>query len=96
VTSIGYDWNECSIAINPSSASQLVGGSNEIFRLPMRGRLAGELRLAVGELRLDVLQLLGLVVAENGVYLLAVAVPGGVPSATRRQPSWAGSTRSAR
>lgn len=25
-------------------------------------------------------QLLGLVVAENGVYLLAVAVPGGVPS----------------
>src|SRR6266496_2861445 len=29
--------SETSIAINPSNPSQLVGGSNEIFRLPMRG-----------------------------------------------------------
>src|SRR5713101_4969489 len=29
--------SETSIAINPSGHSQIVGGSNEIFRLPMRG-----------------------------------------------------------
>jgi hypothetical protein len=29
--------SETSIAINPSNPSQIVGGSNEIFRLPMRG-----------------------------------------------------------
>jgi hypothetical protein len=29
--------SETSIAINPSSSSQIVGGSNEIVRLPMRG-----------------------------------------------------------
>ena len=34
--------SETSIAINPSSASQLVGGSNEIFRLPMRGYFSSD------------------------------------------------------
>src|SRR5258707_10463226 len=29
--------SETSIAINPSARSQIVAGSNEIFRLPMRG-----------------------------------------------------------
>jgi len=29
--------SETSIAINPSDQSQIVSGSNEIFRLPMRG-----------------------------------------------------------
>jgi hypothetical protein len=34
--------SETSIAIDPSIASQLVGGSNEIFRLPMRGYFSGD------------------------------------------------------
>jgi len=29
--------SETSIAINPSNHSQIVGGSNDIVRLPMRG-----------------------------------------------------------
>jgi hypothetical protein len=34
--------SETSIAINPSSQSQIVGGSNEIFRLPMRGYFSSD------------------------------------------------------
>jgi len=34
--------SETSIAINPSNPSQLVGGSNEIFRLPMRGYFSSD------------------------------------------------------
>jgi hypothetical protein len=34
--------SETSIAINPSGALQLVGGSNEIFRLPMRGYFSSD------------------------------------------------------
>ncbi len=34
--------SETAIAINPSNASQLVGGSNEIFRLPMRGYFSSD------------------------------------------------------
>src|SRR6266705_1676254 len=34
--------SETSIAINPSSQSQIVAGSNEIFRLPMRGYFSSD------------------------------------------------------
>jgi hypothetical protein len=34
--------SETSIAINPNNPSQIVGGSNEIFRLPMRGYFSGD------------------------------------------------------
>lgn len=34
--------SETSIAINPSNPSQLVGGANEIFRLPMRGYFSSD------------------------------------------------------
>ncbi|HEV2372700.1 MAG TPA: hypothetical protein VGS19_11065 [Streptosporangiaceae bacterium] len=34
--------SETSIAINPSSQSQIVGGSNEIVRLPMRGYFSSD------------------------------------------------------
>lgn len=34
--------SETSIAINPNNPSQLVGGSNEIFRLPMRGYFSSD------------------------------------------------------
>ena len=34
--------SETSIAINPSSPAQIVGGSNEIVRLPMRGYFSSD------------------------------------------------------
>jgi len=34
--------SETSIAINPNHPAQIVGGSNEIFRLPMRGYFSGD------------------------------------------------------
>src|SRR5260370_23431135 len=34
--------SETSIAINPSSPAQIVAGSNEIFRLPMRGYFSSD------------------------------------------------------
>ncbi|HEX6817204.1 MAG TPA: hypothetical protein VF120_02435, partial [Ktedonobacterales bacterium] len=34
--------SETSIAINPSNPQQIVGGSNEIFRLPMRGYVSSD------------------------------------------------------
>src|SRR5262245_7556956 len=34
--------SETSIAINPNNPSQIVGGSNEIFRLPMRGYFSSD------------------------------------------------------
>lgn len=37
-----YPQSETSIAINPSNTSQVVAGSNEIFRLPMRGYFSSD------------------------------------------------------